>query len=170
MRNTVPTHKQSKKSGYDMPTMMLLIGMKISFTKKPMKPMIAKPTDVACAILENSAQGARGGSAQPGSDSRIEIWRLAARRRRPAQRQAWAGARRDAKSWLRVHVRRTPVQVASCELRRSVVRAAASSSRSGAVLGAALAAPRCPWFDARMGSHRCGRASCSASRGASCRG
>ena len=35
--------------------MMLLIGMKISFTKKPMKPMIAKPTDVACAILENSA-------------------------------------------------------------------------------------------------------------------
>ena len=40
---------------YDMPTMILLIGMNISFTKKPMKPMIAKPTDVACAIFENSA-------------------------------------------------------------------------------------------------------------------
>ena len=55
MRNTVPTHKQSKKSGYDMPTMMLLIGMKISFTKKPMKPMMKNPTEVACAIFENSA-------------------------------------------------------------------------------------------------------------------
>ena len=29
--------------------MMLLIGMKISFTKKPMNPMIAKPIDVADA-------------------------------------------------------------------------------------------------------------------------
>jgi hypothetical protein len=28
-------------------TMMLLIGMKISFTKKPMKPMMAKPMEVA---------------------------------------------------------------------------------------------------------------------------
>ena len=36
--------------------MMLLIGMKISFTKKPMKPMMKKPTDVAWAIFENSAQ------------------------------------------------------------------------------------------------------------------
>ena len=35
--------------------MMLLIGMKMSLTKNPMKPMIAKPTDVACAILVNSA-------------------------------------------------------------------------------------------------------------------
>ena len=39
-----------------MPTMMLLIGMKMSFTKKPMKPMIAKPVAVACAIFENSAR------------------------------------------------------------------------------------------------------------------
>lgn len=34
---------------------MLLMGMKMSFTKKPMKPMIAKPIEVACAIFENSA-------------------------------------------------------------------------------------------------------------------
>lgn len=40
---------------YPAPTMMLLMGMKMSFTKKPMKPIIAKPTDVACAIFENSA-------------------------------------------------------------------------------------------------------------------
>ena len=44
--------------------MMLLIGMKISFTKKPMKPMIAKPTDVACAIFENSAAGGAHGAGQ----------------------------------------------------------------------------------------------------------
>lgn len=31
--------------------MMLLIGMWISFTKKPMKPIIAKPTAVAKAIF-----------------------------------------------------------------------------------------------------------------------
>jgi hypothetical protein len=41
--------------------MILLIGMKISFTKKPMKPMMKNPTDVACAILENSAGGQAGG-------------------------------------------------------------------------------------------------------------
>lgn len=35
--------------------MMLLIGMKINFTKKPMNPMIAKPKEVAIAILVNSA-------------------------------------------------------------------------------------------------------------------
>ena len=45
-----------------MPTMMLLIGMKMSFTKKPMNPMMKKPTDVAWAIFENSAQ--RGGAAR----------------------------------------------------------------------------------------------------------
>ena len=38
-----------------LPTMMLLIGMKMSFTKKPMKPMMAKPIDVAWAIFVNSA-------------------------------------------------------------------------------------------------------------------
>ena len=38
--------------------MMLLIGMKMSFTKKPMKPIMKNPTDVACAILENSAEAA----------------------------------------------------------------------------------------------------------------
>merc|ERR1719337_573754 len=31
--------------------MILLIGMKMSFTKKPMKPMMKKPTDVACASI-----------------------------------------------------------------------------------------------------------------------
>lgn len=35
-------------------TMMLLIGMWMSLTKKPMKPMIAKPIAVAMAIFENS--------------------------------------------------------------------------------------------------------------------
>ena len=39
--------------------MMLLIGMKMSLTKKPMKPMIAKPIDVADAILLNSASAKR---------------------------------------------------------------------------------------------------------------
>ena len=39
--------------------MMLLIGMKISFTKKPIKPMIAKPIEVACAIFENSVTARR---------------------------------------------------------------------------------------------------------------
>ena len=42
--------------------MMLLIGMKMSFTKKPMKPMIAKPVAVACAIFENSARERERGS------------------------------------------------------------------------------------------------------------
>lgn len=42
-----------------MPTMMLLIGMKINLTKKPMNPMIAKPSEVARAILVNSARGER---------------------------------------------------------------------------------------------------------------
>ena len=44
------------KRGYPYPTMILLMGMWISFTKKPMKPMIAKPVAVACAIFENSAR------------------------------------------------------------------------------------------------------------------
>ena len=51
--NTHSTTRSDKT--YDMPTMMLLIGMNMSLTKKPMNPMIAKPTDVACAIFENSA-------------------------------------------------------------------------------------------------------------------
>ena len=50
-----PGAKIQTAKTYDMPTMMLLIGMNISLTKKPMNPMIAKPTDVACAIFENSA-------------------------------------------------------------------------------------------------------------------
>lgn len=33
------------------PTMMLLIGMWMSFTKKPMKPMMANPIAVAMAIF-----------------------------------------------------------------------------------------------------------------------
>lgn len=36
------------------PTMMLLIGMCISLTKKPMKPMMQKPMAVAIAIFWNS--------------------------------------------------------------------------------------------------------------------
>jgi hypothetical protein len=36
------------------PTMMLLMGMWISFTKNPMKPMMAKPMAVAIAIFWNS--------------------------------------------------------------------------------------------------------------------
>ena len=36
------------------PTMMLLMGMWISFTKNPMKPMMAKPIAVAIAIFWNS--------------------------------------------------------------------------------------------------------------------
>jgi len=39
-----------------MPTMMLLIGMKISLTKNPMKPMIANPIEVACATFVNSVR------------------------------------------------------------------------------------------------------------------
>ena len=35
-------------------TMILLIGMWMSFTKKPMNPMIAKPIAVAMAIFWNS--------------------------------------------------------------------------------------------------------------------
>lgn len=37
-------------------TMILLIGMWISFTKKPMKPMIANPIAVAMAIFWNSEE------------------------------------------------------------------------------------------------------------------
>lgn len=40
-------------SAYE-PTMMLLMGMWISFTKKPIKPMMAKPMAVATAIFWNS--------------------------------------------------------------------------------------------------------------------
>ena len=36
------------------PTMMLLMGMWISLTKNPMKPMMAKPMAVATAIFWNS--------------------------------------------------------------------------------------------------------------------
>ena len=52
-----------------MPTMMLLIGMNMSFTKKPMNPMIAKPTDVACAIFENSAS--RDETSRVGASRRV---------------------------------------------------------------------------------------------------
>lgn len=41
------------------PTMMLLMGMKMSLTKKPMKPMMANPTDVAIAIFPNSGSAER---------------------------------------------------------------------------------------------------------------
>ena len=63
--------------------MMLLIGMKMSFTKKPMKPMIAKPMDVACAIFENSARvHGRGGAREPQRKKKggvlVAIWRTCA--------------------------------------------------------------------------------------------
>jgi len=51
--------KTTQYRHYDMPTMMLLIGMKMSFTKKPINPIIKKPMDVACAIFVNSARGSR---------------------------------------------------------------------------------------------------------------
>ena len=50
--------------------MMLLIGMKMSFTKKPMKPMIAKPVAVACAIFENSAREREAAERQRGELSK----------------------------------------------------------------------------------------------------
>lgn len=48
--------QQVRLTCYDVPTMMLLIGMKISFTKNPMKPITVIPTAVWIAILENSAE------------------------------------------------------------------------------------------------------------------
>ena len=39
---------------YYAPTMMLLMGMWMSFTKNPMNPMMAKPIAVAVAIFWNS--------------------------------------------------------------------------------------------------------------------
>jgi len=39
---------------YYAPTMMLLMGMWINFTKNPMKPINAKPIAVAIAIFWNS--------------------------------------------------------------------------------------------------------------------
>ena len=44
------------------PTMMLLIGMWISLTKKPMKPMMQKPISVAMAILDISVHVSASGS------------------------------------------------------------------------------------------------------------
>ena len=65
--------KYRQLNTYDMPTMMLLIGMNISLTKKPMNPMIAKPTDVACAIFENSAsRGTNSASAPAGMHARSQ--------------------------------------------------------------------------------------------------
>lgn len=39
------------RTEYDTHTMMLLIGMWMSLTKKPMNPMMAKPMAVATAIF-----------------------------------------------------------------------------------------------------------------------
>ncbi len=46
---------QVERRCYD-PTMMLFMGMWMSLTKKPMKPMMAKPMAVAIAIFWNSAK------------------------------------------------------------------------------------------------------------------
>ena len=43
--------------------MMLLIGMKMSFTKKPMKPIMKNPTDVAYAEFSKIAQATSVGFA-----------------------------------------------------------------------------------------------------------
>jgi len=51
--------------------MMLLMGIKMSLTKKPMKPMIAKPIDVACAIFANSAGAGRPTSRHRGRPQRL---------------------------------------------------------------------------------------------------
>ena len=77
--------------------MMLLIGMKISFTKKPMKPMMKKPTDVAWAIFENSA---RAGQAVRGVQQESESVR--ARRAARGARYRAATAVRQAQASLPV--------------------------------------------------------------------
>jgi hypothetical protein len=41
---------------YTVPTIMLLMGMKMSFTKKPMKPITINPSPVLKATFENSVQ------------------------------------------------------------------------------------------------------------------
>ncbi len=46
--------KECFLSSFYEPTMMLLIGIWISLTKKPIKPIIAKPMAVAIAIFWNS--------------------------------------------------------------------------------------------------------------------
>ena len=48
-----PAESLHPGSCYD-PTMMLLMGMWMSLTKNPMKPIIAKPMAVAIAIFWNS--------------------------------------------------------------------------------------------------------------------
>jgi hypothetical protein len=50
---------------------MLLMGMCTSFTKKPMKPIMRKPTDVAPAMRANSA-----GRKNAGSEVRGEFWAI----------------------------------------------------------------------------------------------
>lgn len=46
--------RSGAKSDYPDPTMMLLMGMKMSLTKKPMKPMTINPMAVLIATFENS--------------------------------------------------------------------------------------------------------------------
>ena len=53
LRATGPLPFVVKSHPYD-PTIMLLMGMWISLTKKPMKPMMANPIAVAMAIFWNS--------------------------------------------------------------------------------------------------------------------
>ena len=49
-------YKVKQTASLHDPTMMLLMGMWMSFTKKPMKPMMAKPMAVATAIFWNSGK------------------------------------------------------------------------------------------------------------------
>jgi hypothetical protein len=48
------SHHRVATASDDTHTMMLLMGMWMSFTKKPMNPIIANPIAVATAILWNS--------------------------------------------------------------------------------------------------------------------
>jgi hypothetical protein len=52
--STKQSHHRVATASDDTYTMMLLMGIWISFTKKPMNPIIANPIAVATAILWNS--------------------------------------------------------------------------------------------------------------------
>jgi hypothetical protein len=57
--STKQSHHRVATASDDTHTMMLLMGMWISFTKNPMNPIIANPIAVATAILWNSERKIR---------------------------------------------------------------------------------------------------------------
>ena len=77
------------------PMMMLLIGMKISLTKKPMKPMIVNPIIVCKQIFLYSAQSRSGGrGGREGAENRVRENGARDRNVRERGRQAvWCGVR-----------------------------------------------------------------------------